>query len=258
MSADRLLDLLSARSGLVCTVGAGGKKTTLYRLLEAHGGRAALTSTVFIPIFPKDFKAHVVREPVETLLATVERACTKHRLVAYTQLTSKRDRYQGVPASKVEEIHERVGFDVTFVKADGARTRLVKAPANDEPQLPERASTIIPVVSAKALRRPLTERLAHRVEQIERISGARSGEELQPEHVARLLASEHGLLKGVGQARVIPVINMVDDPESTQLALETADMALRLTDRFDRVVLACMRNADPVVEVVERRLSPSP
>ena len=35
-AAGRLLDLLAARHGLVCAVGAGGKKTTLYRLVEAH------------------------------------------------------------------------------------------------------------------------------------------------------------------------------------------------------------------------------
>ena len=34
--AARLLDLLAARAGLVCAVGAGGKKSTLYRLAEAQ------------------------------------------------------------------------------------------------------------------------------------------------------------------------------------------------------------------------------
>ena len=46
-SAARLLDLLAARTGLVCAVGAGGKKSTLYRLAEAHRlagtGRVGLT-----------------------------------------------------------------------------------------------------------------------------------------------------------------------------------------------------------------------
>ncbi|HLF58295.1 MAG TPA: hypothetical protein VI732_01570 [Alphaproteobacteria bacterium] len=37
---DRLLDVLQARRGMVCAVGAGGKKTTLYRLGQAiRGGR---------------------------------------------------------------------------------------------------------------------------------------------------------------------------------------------------------------------------
>ena len=49
-SAARLLDLLAARHGLVAAVGAGGKKSTLYRLAEAHrlvgSARVGLTCTV--------------------------------------------------------------------------------------------------------------------------------------------------------------------------------------------------------------------
>ena len=43
---DDFVDLLDARSGIVCAVGAGGKKTTLYALARRHPGRIALTTTV--------------------------------------------------------------------------------------------------------------------------------------------------------------------------------------------------------------------
>jgi hypothetical protein len=52
---------------------------------------------------------------------------------------------------------------------------------------------------------------------------------------------------------VVPVINMVDDPERERLARETAEAALGLTSRFERVILARMqRREDPVVAVVRR------
>lgn len=38
-----------------------------------------------------------------------------------------------------------------------------------------------------------------------------------------LSPSEQGLLKGVGAARVVPVINMVDEPRYEALALEAAN-----------------------------------
>jgi hypothetical protein len=50
----------------------------------------------------------------------------------------------------------------------------------------------------------------------------------------------------------VPVINMVDDPERLRLATETAQRALALTARFDRVVLARLKDSEPVVAVVER------
>ncbi|MFQ6023239.1 MAG: selenium cofactor biosynthesis protein YqeC, partial [Acidiferrobacterales bacterium] len=166
MSAEQLLDVLEARSGLVCAVGAGGKKTTLYRLATLHPGRVALTSTVSIPPFPKGLEAWVVRKHTQQLMAAVSEAAMAHRRVAYTQPSSKRGRFEGVPATQVQEIHNTLRFDVTFVKADGARTRLVKAPAHDEPQIPPGTTTVIPIVSARVLNVPLSERTAHRVEQI--------------------------------------------------------------------------------------------
>jgi probable selenium-dependent hydroxylase accessory protein YqeC len=249
---EELLDLLEARAGLVCAIGAGGKKSTLYRLAGLHSGRVGLTSTVLIPPFRKDLGARLVIEAEENLLPAVRRAAAEYRLVAYAQPSATRGRYAGVSPVLIREIHRQAGFDATFVKADGARARWIKAPAADEPQIPEDADTVLPVVSARAIGQPLSERIAHRVDIVEAVAGLRRGEILQAVHIARLLASEQGLLKGVGAARVVPVINMVDDPRYEALALETAHAALALTPRFDRVVLASMRRPDAVVRVVYR------
>lgn len=250
-AADRLVDALNARTGIICAVGAGGKKTTLYRLAALHSGRVSLTSTVFIPPFPKDLAMPVIRSDVDRLLETLSQEADLHR-IAYTQKSCKRGRFEGVPTKVVQHIHEKFGFDVTLVKADGARNRLIKAPAVDEPQLPEKVTTVIAVVSARAINQPLDTRIAHRPEQIEYVTDAKQGKPLTPLHVGRLIASPEGLLKNVGNARVVPVINMVDDNETRESALDAAHAALQATDRFERVVLASMRRRDPIVEIVER------
>lgn len=252
MSAAELLDLFCARSGLVCAVGAGGKKTTLYRLATLHPGRVALTSTVFIPPFPKDLQATVIRAPGEQIVTAVCEAVSTARSVAYTGIVTKKGRFEGVTPALVQEIHERAGFDVTFVKADGARTRLIKAPADEEPQLPPGTSCVIPVVSARAIGAALTERIAHRPERIAEVTGTEIGKPLTPNNIARLLSSDQGLLKGSDAARVVPLINMVDDDQARGLAQQAAKEALRMSDRFELVVLASMRAPDPLVEVVRR------
>jgi hypothetical protein len=71
-------------------------------------------------------------------------------------------------------------------------------------------------------------------------------------HLARLIASSDGLLRGVGNARVVPVINMADGAGEGAAALEAARIALDLSDRYERVVVATMRAEDPIVEVVGR------
>ena len=40
-----LVSALGATRGIVCLVGAGGKKTTMYALARAHPGRVLLSST---------------------------------------------------------------------------------------------------------------------------------------------------------------------------------------------------------------------
>lgn len=246
-----LLDLLHARDGIVCATGAGGKKSALFALAARHPGRVAFTTTVHTLPPPGALGARVIIAPEERLEDEL-RAHDDARFIAYACPGDKPGRLTGVPTTRIDALHAACGFDLTLVKADGARMRWVKAPGEDEPVLPAGMTTLLPVLSARALGEPLAERIAHRVERVAALTGATPGEIFMPMHAARLLASAEGLLKGAGDARVVPVINMVDDPARLQLATETAQQALALTIRFDRIVLARLKDTDPVVAVIER------
>jgi len=249
---DALIDILNARSGIVCAVGAGGKKTTLYHLAGLHPGRVGITSTVPIATFPPTLPAHAVIADAETLVLAVQEAGTRHRRVAFARPEVKKSRYGGLASELIGEIHDAVGFDCLLVKADGARMRWIKAPEAAEPLIPPGAATVLALVSARAIGELLTEEIAHRPARIEAITGARLGEKLSTTHIARLLASPEGALKNTGGAVVVPVINMVDDGSLQALAERAAREALDLTDRFDRVVLTSATLGDPLVRVVAR------
>ena len=128
-----------------------------------------------------------------------------------------------------------------MLKADGARARLIKAPAHYEPIIPASTTTVVPVVSARALGRPLGHGIAHRPELLCKVMGVAMDEPLLPAHVAALLSSERGSLQGVGDASVVPLINMVDDPDLLISARKTAELALAGTTRYSKVVLASMK-----------------
>lgn len=247
-----LLDVLYARSGIVCAVGAGGKKTTLYRLLRAHPGRVAFTSTVFTYAFPADLPAHTLVDAPERIVARVLDAARGHARLAYACPSDKPGRLGGLDPAQVVDCHQRGGFDLTLVKADGARMRVIKAPDAHEPNIVAGASTVLALVSARAIGLPLSGRCAHRPDRVAAVTGAREGEPLTPLHVAKLIASPDGLLRGVGAARVVPVINMADSDAERASALEAARIALDSSDRYDRVVVTAMDRDDPVVAVVER------
>jgi probable selenium-dependent hydroxylase accessory protein YqeC len=250
--SESLLDLLEARSGVVCAVGAGGKKSLLGHLATAHPGRVAITATVFTTYFQENIGFGVAIEADADLQDAVARL-DPTRSVAYACPGDKPGRRAGASPATIERIHREGGFAATYVKADGARMRLVKAPADDEPALPACATTVLPILSALALGEPLCARVAHRVERIEQVAGLRENETIRPVHLGRLLASPQGLMKLTEGRRVVPVINMVDDAAREAGAREAAEVALDLCDRFDRVVLVCLaRSTDPVVAVVRR------
>ena len=247
-----LIDLLGCRNGIVCAVGAGGKKSVLYQLVREHGGRIALTATVHTTVFPDDLPVDTVIDEAAGLRRRVL-AADRSRAIAYACPSEKPGRYAGVAPETVRALHDAAGFAATFVKADGARMRWIKAPAAGEPVLVPGADVIIPVVSARAIDEPLGERVAHRIDEVEAVTGIARGEILVPESIARLLASDAGALRGAHGARVAPVINMVDNDLQEKKARAVAEAALSMTSRFDRVVLCCLkRPAAPVVAVVER------
>lgn len=247
-----LLTALNAHRGIVCVVGAGGKKTTLYALACCHGGRVGVTTTVQLPPFPRSLPGQRVIAAGPKLLEQVIAAVQEHRVVAFAQPSKKPYRISGISDELLTQVWQQAGLDLLLVKADGARQRSIKAPAAHEPVLPAGTDTVLALVSAGVLGHPLNEDLAHRVELLEAITGARRGTPLQPEHLARLLASDQGMLKDIGKACVIPIINQVDDAERQALAALAARRALALSHRFDRVVLTTMRCPQPIVQVICR------
>jgi probable selenium-dependent hydroxylase accessory protein YqeC len=247
-----LLTAFNAVSGIICAVGAGGKKSTLYRLAREHSGRVGVTATSYTTFFPAELKAREIIAEIpeleQQILASSGDGC-----VAYARPGDKPARLRGVPTWLISRLHGDGGFDATFVKADGARMRWLKSPREDEPVIPAGADTVLMLASARALGEPLDERIALRLEYIHALCGTRPGDIFTPGHLATLFSEERGLLKGSRGCTVIPVINMVDDDTRLALAREAASLALERSDRYDRVILACMkRDADPLVELVTR------
>lgn len=254
-TAETLIDVLHARGGIIAAVGAGGKKSTLYRLLQAHRAigteRIAFTSTVQIGAVPKALDVGTVIVDEADPEAAIAETGSRDGAWQIAGHSAKPRRFDGLPPDLIPRLHAQGHFDVSLVKADGARMRMIKAPGDNEPALPDDVTTILSIVSARAIGRPLAERLVHRSERLTEIVDAAPGTELTPDHIARLLSSPDGALRRVGRARVVPVINMVDSPERLALARIAAINALSRTRRFERIVLSSMNSPSPLVEVID-------
>jgi len=245
MKAD-LLTALGATRGVVCLVGAGGKKTTMYALAAAHPGRVLLSSTSHMYPYAVDRVDRIVtldgRDPLPDIRAA--------RVVALCGTSETAHRVGGVEPARIHRMYAEHGFELCVIKADGARARWIKSPGPHEPVIPAYADTVIPVVSVRVIGRPLDDRIAHRPERLGSLLGIAPGAALTVEHIADLISNPMGALKGVGNAEVVPLINMVDDRDLALLARRTARAALERSERIARIVLASMQEAR-IIEVVE-------
>jgi probable selenium-dependent hydroxylase accessory protein YqeC len=243
----RLASALAAdEEQCVAVVGAGGKKTTLY-LLGSLLDRAVVTATVRIPIFDDQVARVVVTD--DPVAAVADADTEKEWPFGLVPERDRSDRYRGYDPAVVDDLAAAHDGPV-LVKADGARNRLLKAPSDREPQLPTSAETVLPIASARAVGKPLTDEWVHHPERVAAVTGLDVGDEIDAEAVGRLLASPDGGLKDVPDgARVVGVVNMVDDETHRAAGERAAAAALAHTDRIDRVVLTRLIDPDPVVDV---------
>ncbi|MGQ0656967.1 MAG: selenium cofactor biosynthesis protein YqeC [Chromatiales bacterium] len=152
--------MLEAHSGVVAFVGAGGKKTLMFHIADSHPGGVAITATAHIERLPKRYRQALVIEGEQMMEHVL--ALRGKRVVAFAHPSELTARYAGVSDAELARIVREGGFDVCLVKSDGARGRLIKAPAEHEPLLPAQTTVVIPVVSARVLGRSLSDKVAHR------------------------------------------------------------------------------------------------
>jgi molybdenum cofactor cytidylyltransferase len=117
---------------------------------------------------------------------------------------------------------------VLAIEADGARGRWLKAPAEHEPVVPPWVDVVVPVTGLKAIGEPLDEGVAHRAERLAALLNMRPGERLTPAHLAALVSSTAGGLKGA--------------PESAEIRVLLAGPRMeRVEDEIARAVLEASR-----------------
>lgn len=255
-----LTEALGLRGGIVAAIGAGGKKSVMNQLASEATGRLAWTGTVFTARPPRwtGVDVHVGEEDELLALATARPSAQRQ---AFLRPSEKPGRYGGLAPDTITRLHEIGGFELTLVKADGARMRGLKCPKPGEPVLPTHTDWVLLVVSAQVIGQPLDPEFVHRPERVAAVLGIELGQTLTPAHLAKILTHPEGLQAGTEGRAILPIINQVDDAQRRELAEQAARQALALSDRFDRVVLSCLHrqsSAAAVVTVVERRITVQP
>lgn len=239
-----LVGALQAGAGTICVVGAGGKKSTLFALADRLD-RAVVTASVRIPIFDgRVASVTVTDDPVKAV-----RAADAWPVGVVAERNE--DRYEGYDPAVVDELGSAGVAEAVLVKADGARTRWLKAPGDHEPRLPRGADVVVPVASVKVVGETLDDEHVHRPERVAQITDLAIGDRIRPQDVATVLASDDGGFRDVpADASVVPLLNMVDDARLEATARSVAAELHQLTE-VPRVVLTRLIDEHPVIGVVE-------
>jgi molybdenum cofactor cytidylyltransferase len=241
---------------VVVFVGAGGKTSAMFRLaneLAEQGWRVITTTTTRIGQDELRFApqhvgfGHGMRLP-DTLPDQVQH---HHHVFVFTKLEND-GKVKGVRASWLDENLSKAPYlDVLIVEADGSRRLPMKAPLPNEPVVPESATIVVPVIGIDALGQPLDEQHVYGAESIHRIMGHSLQEPVTSELIAAVLMHPQLGLKSIPRgARIVPLINKVSEGTIAD-ARKVARYVL--TDlNIERVILASLRDSDPVLEVRQR------
>jgi len=127
-----------------------------------------------------------------------------------------------------------------LIEADGAKQRLVKAPAYYEPVIPTDVDHVVVLAGLTALGKPMDETVIHRPKIFSEVTGLKENEIINAENLVTLLGSEEGGLKGVPDISMkVLFLNQADD-----LVLQSNGgwIARKLLDRFDRVLVGSLKN----------------
>ncbi|HUS15925.1 MAG TPA: selenium cofactor biosynthesis protein YqeC [Chloroflexia bacterium] len=226
-----LRDTLGLRRGeMVAFVGAGGKTTTLIRLLvelRAAGRTVLTTSTVHLfelkGVTPHPF---VVEDDLAVLQAQLPSLLAEAGHVRVAAERIRIDKIRGLDPGQVAALKGLPGLDHLLVEADGARHRSLKAPAPHEPALPAGVDVLLIVTGLDAIGRPLDEAHVHRLEQVMAITGLAAGALVTPGAVAQVLTSPAGGMKGVAPATRCWVVATKYTPATAAVARELAAAVL--------------------------------
>ncbi len=278
MDLKTALELMAGE--LVAFVGAGGKTTAAWRLLRklADAGDPVVfttTTRIFEP-----------QEKIVPLLLTSQPDAAEidRRLAEYPALVlaaargepgdpqqAARSVYPAGPTKLIglqphvlDELSRQLPGTTWLVEADGARGRLLKAPADYEPVIPSTARRVVVVAGLGAIGAPLDERTVHRPQIAARLLGVPSGTTITPELYLALINHPAGGLKGIPPLAEVAILLTRWEPTQWKerpwcILVETLARRLLSNPRIGRVVHADLSSPTlPVKTWPQRSAADSP
>jgi molybdenum cofactor cytidylyltransferase len=225
----------------VAFVGAGGKTSAMFELAGELKAPVFLTTTTHLGAWQADLadQHHLMTSASELKHIDFNNAKT----VLLTGPVSADQRLSGMDPSILAAIYQhcRTQGYALLIEADGARQRPLKAPAAYEPVIPTWVDQVVVMSGLGGLGKALNSDSVHRPEIFAQLAGLGLGEEICVTHLAQVLGSPSGGLKGipVGASQVL-FLNQAEGEIRMALGARLDNV---LVDVFDRVLIGSLQQA---------------
>lgn len=224
--------------GSIAFVGAGGKTTATFQLARQLAPPVIVTTTAHLGAWQIPLADHhLIAETPEEIGELPE---------GITLVTGpiETDRTQPVNFSVLSWLREKAKNKnlPLLIEADGARQKLLKAPAAHEPPIPDFVETVIVVAGLGGLGQPLDESHIHRSHLFSTLSGLALNQPVTPTSLVRLLTHPAGGLKNIpARARRVALLNQAETPELQSIG---GGIARGLLGHFDSVLVGSLHQND--------------
>ncbi|GHV68268.1 hydroxylase accessory protein YqeC [Spirochaetia bacterium] len=185
--------------GPVTIIGSGGKTSLIWYLARhfSAGGK----------------RARVLVTPTTKMLVPDKPVPGVTMAGIFNKETGK---LESLPPGELEKIYSQ--YDFVFIEGDGSRGLPIKAWADHEPVVPVFTAITVGLIPLWPLGLAVSEKLVHRLPLFLELSGAREGEILNVEHLARVIP---GLFRKA-QGKKILFINQIEDDAALEQARKFA------------------------------------
>jgi probable selenium-dependent hydroxylase accessory protein YqeC len=201
---------LNEKGHIISLVGAGGKTTLMFLMAKycTDNGMKVLVSTTTHIMKPTD-GSYVYNDIDKT------RTLWNNGNYVTVGLDAPNGKISMLPQTKLDEFISEA--DITFLEADGSKHMPIKVPAENEPVIIEKSDIVIAVCGMTCLGKPLKE-VCFRLNQAEVFLGKSPTENIEIYDIAKILTSENGSRKNVGDRDYYMVLNQCDNETIIQEA----------------------------------------
>lgn len=216
-NGDIMLEFMNLNDkNMIAVQGAGGKTSSVFLLaneFKSMNEASLVSTTTKMGIVSEDKFDYLWKPHEETEIIDGK--------IYFTSMKRTDSKEVGYNPEFFDDLFSRKIFSNIILETDGAKTRPIKAPREDEPVNPKNITHCVGVMGLDSVDKPFDERFCHRKEYMKEIIG--NPKTLTTKSYAEIINSNCGLFKNSYDAKKFLILNKADTKQDIENAVDIID-----------------------------------